>query len=396
MNLYIQMGHGMQSLCRELAELWNGSTVILSPVDIAQDKLTPFAESLHRVNGQVLLDPQMYRPLKFHRNLQRYSYWPKSVANIELDDYYDIISTLSNINAEIRADEFILPSNIINHIDEHWHKLQDSIANRAGQIDNRMRLLHTVALGPDVLADDNQVESIIRYASQWAVDGVYIVCEHPDSYYLVNKPIWVANLLALVAGIKRLGKKVIVGYASHQLLCLALAKCDAIATGNFLNVRWFKPERFETNHDDEPSRRSTWYYCPQAFSEYKVTYLDVAKRANILSRLEPPEIMANEYSRVLFQGAMPSETNYKEGNSYRHYLHCLKIQCDCATKPTYAETRDAHLALLSTATLLTTGLREEKVKGQDRDFGEITDVIEAAISLFDKEFGFAMSQEWSN
>ncbi len=394
MDFYIQMGHGMQTLCRELTEAWNGSTVILSPLNITQDKLAPYANSLHKAKGQVLLDPQMYCPRKYHKNLQQYTYWPKSVTSIELGDCSTLISTLSKINAEIQSNEFILPSNIINKIDERWHKLQDSIANKARQIDIGVPLLHTVALGPDVLADDNQVESIIRYVNHWAVDGVYIVCEHPDSYYLVDKPIWVTNLLALVAGIKRLGKKVIVGYASHQLLCLALAKCDAIAAGNFLNVRWFKPDHFVTKYDDEPSRRSTWYYCPQAFSEYKVTYLDVAKRANILSRMQPPEIMANEYSNVLFQGAMPSATNYKEGNSHRHYLHCLKIQCENAIKATYVETRDAHLALLSTANLLTTGLSEEKVKGQDRDFGEIVDVIEAAISLFDKEFGFAMSQEW--
>jgi hypothetical protein len=73
----------------------------------------------------------------------------------------------------------------------------------------------------------------------------------------------------------------------------------------------------------------------------------------------------------------------------------MKLQCEMATKSTYAETRDAHLALLDTASALTSGLRNEKIKGQDRDFGEIVDVIEAAISVFNKEFGFAMSQEWS-
>ena len=51
--------------------------------------------------------------------------------------------------------------------------------------------------------------------------------------------------MSLVAGIKRLGKEVVVGYANHQMLPLALAKCDAIAARNFLNVHWFQPEQFE-------------------------------------------------------------------------------------------------------------------------------------------------------
>jgi hypothetical protein len=220
------------------------------------------------------------------------------------------------------------------------------------------------------------------------------VCEHPERHYLVDKPIWVANLLSLVAGIKRLGKQVIVGYANHQMLPLALAKCDAIAAGNFLTVRWFQPKHFETTNDDTQSRRTTWYYCPQALSEFKVTYLDVAKRAGILATMATPSPMENDYSRVLFGGAMPSLTNYKEGDSFKHYLHCLRIQCELASKSTYSETLNALFAQLETAARILNGLHNERIKGQERDFGEIADVNEAAIQIFHKEFGFAFSHEW--
>ena len=252
----------------------------------------------------------------------------------------------------------------------------------------------TIALGKDVLSDDTQVESIIQYAEHWDVNGVYIVCEHPERHYLIDKPIWVANLLSLVAGIKRLGKEVVVGYANHQMLPLALAKCDAIAAGNFLNVRWFQPEHFETTDNENPSRRTTWYYCPQALSEFKVTYLDVAQRVGILRTMAPPAQMDNEYSRVLFSGAMPSSTNYKERNSFRHYLHCLRIQCEMSSKASYAETLNSQFAQLETAARILNGLHNERIKGQDRDFGEICDVNEAAIQIFDKEFGFAIAREW--
>jgi hypothetical protein len=180
------------------------------------------------------------------------------------------------------------------------------------------------------------------------------------------------------------------------MLCLALAKCDAIAAGHFLNVRWFKTERFETTESDETSRRTKWYYYPQAFSEYKVTYLDVAKRIEVLSIMKPPPSMENSFSRVLFSGAMPSLTNYNESDSHRHYLHCLKVQCESSLKETYAETRDAHRALLETAAHLTAGLWERKIKGQDRDFREIVDVIDAAISVFDEDYGYAVSKEWDS
>lgn len=334
-------------------------------------------------------------PRKYHRNLQKHAYWPQSgVTNLELGECQALLSTLANINAAIESEAFILPSNIINKIDDRLGKIQGTLASQARQVADGQRLLLTVALGKDVLTDDAQVESITQYAERWDIDGVYIVCEHPERQYLVDKPLWFANLLSLVAGIKRLGKSVVVGYANHQMLPLALAKCDAIAAGNFLNVRWFQPEHFETTDSDEKSRRTTWYYCPQALSEFKVTYLDVAKRAGILSTLATPSLMSNDYSSVLFGGAMPSLTNYKEGDSFKHYLHCLKIQCEFAGKATYDDTRNAQFAQLETAARILNGLHNERIKGQDRDFGEIVDVNEAAIQIFDKEFRFVMSQEW--
>jgi hypothetical protein len=396
MKLYLQMGHGMQAMCRELSEVWNGATVILSPQNIhPTNKLAPYAASIRKAGGSVLFDPQLYAPRNFQKNLQTHDYWPISeITNIEMGDCRDLLTKLAKINSEICSEAFILPSGIISRITDLWGKVQAVLADQARQISGQ-RLLLTVAIGKEVLSDDSQVESIIKHAEHWNVDGVYIVCEHPDHHYLVDKPIWVANLLSLVAGIKRLGKEVVVGYANHQMLPLAMAKCDAIAAGNFLNVRWFQPEHFETTDNDDPSRRTTWYYCPHALSEFKLAYLDVAHRAGVLATLAPPEQMENEYCRVLFGGAMPSSTNYKEGDSFKHYLHCLRVQCDLAGKATYKDTCDAQFAQLETAARILNGLHNERIKGQDRDFGEIADVNEAAIQIFNKEYGFVMAQEWA-
>jgi len=396
MELYIQMGHGMRSICTELSSYWQGASVILSPLNIPEDKVASFAQSLIKADGKVLFDPQMYSPRKIHKNLQPYSYWPQTgITNIELGDYGKVLAAIAKINEQAQTEAFILPSNTTSVANELWHRVQLSVVEQARKVANGRSLIHTIALTSGVLSDEAQMESIIEYASHWSVEGVYIVCEHPGGY-LVDNPLWVNNLLTLVAGIKRQGKITIVGYASHQMLCLALAKCDAIAAGSFLNTRWFKPDHFETIDDAEPSRRSTWYYCPQAFSEYKITYLDVAMRMGLLSRMAPPSYMENPFSHMLFEGALPSSTNYKERNSHLHYLHCMKLHCEMSTKETYAETRDAHIALLGTASSLTSGLRKEKIKGQDRDFCEIADVIEAAIAVYDKDFGFAMAQEWDN
>jgi uncharacterized membrane protein len=397
MKFYIQMGHGMESICKDLSLLWKGATVILSPANIVEDKLQYFSQTLQKLNGQLLFDPQIYTPRKRHKNLQQYSYWPQTdITDIEYGEYDEILKSLYKINEQIQSEAFILPSHIIGRIDKRWNDFQRKISNQAKKTVKEKRLIHTIALKSEVLSDEDQVEEIIQYSSQWDVDGVYIVCEHPEHFYFVDKPLWVANLLSLVAGIKRQRKSVIVGYTSHQMLCLALAKCDAIAAGNHLNVRWFQPEHFETIVDaDKHKRQSKWYYCPQAFSEYKLNFLDTAKEAKILSSMAPPPIMANEYSNILFNGAKPTSTGYNYGKSHRHYLHCLKVQCEIATKSTYEETLEAYLTSLKTASLLISGLQNKGIKGQNRDFSEIIDVIQAAISVFDKEFSFILSKEWN-
>lgn len=396
MDFYIQMGHGMQKMCKELLSLWGKSTIIISPLNVAPGSLISFSNEIKKLNGKVLFDPQLYFPRKYHKNLSKHAYWPKNdITSLEAGDCGEVLLSLTQLNKSIGAEALILPSSIERKIDSRWDAVQKAIIERARKTSNDMELLQTISLTGDVLLDETQIENIIQFAEQWDVDGVYIVCEHPERYYLVDKPLWVSNLLALVAGIKRLKKKVIVGYASHQLLCLALSKCDAIAAGNYLNVRWFRPERFETIEQDEISRRAVWYYCPQALSEFKVPFLDIAKRMDMLSVMAPSHNMINQYCAMLFGTGLPSSTGYSEKEAHRHYLHCLRLQCLSATQSTYIKTRDAHLITLETAEQLLSGLRSKGIRGQDRDFGDIIDVNRAAIAAHDIAYQYPLSKEWA-
>lgn len=396
MDFYIQMGHGMQSMCKELLSYWGGGTVIVSPQNIQPSSLVGFSSSIQKQNGNVLFDPQLYFPRKYHKNLSRYEYWPQDgVTNFENGNCDVVITKLAQLNREISSNAFILPSSIEKKVDRRWDATQRSIIDCAKRSAGNLELYHTIALAGEALRDDTQIESIIQFVQQWDVQGVYIVCEHPERYYLVQEPLWMTNLLALTAGIKRQGKKVVIGYASHQMLSLALSKCDAIASGNFLNVRWFQPEHFETTESDEISRRATWYYCPQALSEFKVPFLDIAKRMGKLSVMQPSQDMMNQYCEMLFGEVLPSSTGFSEKEAHRHYLHCLRQQCRSSARGTYVEARDAQLVALETAEQILTGLRKNGIRGQDRDFGEFIDVNRAAIAAHDASYGFALSQEWN-
>lgn len=397
MELFLQMGHGMQSVAKELVKDEGRGTVIISPMNIKPTSLETFSKDIQKLGGKVLFDPQLYYPRKFQKNLTLYKYWPQGdFTALEEGDVDQVVSGIADLNYRIGAKTMILPAITANRIDYLWNKVQKICINKSNQYASDLAKVHTIALSCDVLDDEEQVETIVAYAEEWDVDGVYIVCEHPQKLYLVEKPLWVTNLMSLVAGLKRQKKKVVVGYASHQMLCLALSKCDAIASGNFLNLRWFQPEHFVTDPNKSPSRRAVWYYCPQALSEYKIPFLDIAKRMNLLDRLEPAESMKSKYCDMLFSAALPSSSGFGEKEAFRHYLHCLSIQCSTCVRKTYDETRDAHIMMLQTTEQLLNGLSEKGIKGQNRDFMEILDVNRAAIAAFDMSFQFPMTQEWDN
>ena len=49
----------------------------------------------------------------------------------------------------------------------------------------------------------------------------------------------------------------VVGYANHELLCLGAASVNAIASGTWMNVRAFSPDRFLSADEDE-IKRNGW------------------------------------------------------------------------------------------------------------------------------------------
>lgn len=396
MELYLQMGHGMQQLCLDLFSEWKHGTIILSPMNIAPNHITAFSARVKKAGGNIIFDPQLYYPRKYQKKLLQYPYWPQEgITLLENGAFDTVIDSLFQINDELGTAFILLPSFTTAQIDSIWNKLQKSIIMAAKQESYQAKLYQTIALSNQVMVDENQVEAIVGFAEEWDVDGFYIVCEHPSNEYLVSNALWVSNQLALVAGLKRLGKKVVVGYSNHQQLCLAASKCDAIASGTFRNVRWFQPEHFETVESDEASQRAKWYYCPQALTEFKITFLDIAQRMSLLPMMSTAGSMQNSYSEMLFSGAIPSSTGYGERESFKHYLWCLNEQCNIATRPTYKETLDAQFMMLDTAEQILTSLHDKRIKGQDRDFLDIVSINQAALSAHDMAYQYSLSQEWN-
>jgi len=253
----------------------------------------------------------------------------------------------------------------------------------------------TVCLSSEALRFEEQIEIILNAAESWDVTGIYLVPEHPSLHYLVDDPMWLANLLILCSGFALQGKEVIVGYCSHQMLCLSAAMVSGIASGSWLNVRSFLLDKFYEPDPDAVSRRSTWYYCPGALSEFKVPFLDMAHRSSVLHLLHPGEGFNTDYSEMLFSGAQPTTTNFSEREAHRHYLNTLHTEASQSQKNSYRDTYELQIASLNEAETLIDQLHQAGIRGQDRDFVDYINVNRSALAALDQTRGFVLDRSWS-
>lgn len=397
MELQLQFGYGMMEHSRNLIESWGGGTVILSPRDLKPQQLQNLADDIFSIQGgRILLDPQFYLPYADHERLTSHDFWPSGYST---DGFWSgaevrgLLTRLINLNYSLHCEYIILPSLYSETIDDDWIARQQMIIDEAAAL-TELPILLTVALGSDAIRSDDQIDKIHAASSKWGINGVYLVCEHPNGDYLVQDPAWLTNVMDLVAGLRLKGKRVVVGYSNHQMLVLASCGANAIASGTWMNVRSFPPEKFRIQYDDEIKQRAIWYYCPQTLSEYKVPFLDIALKQGVLAEMKADAALGSQHADLLFAGVQPAAVKWTEQSAFRHYLQCLHSQVTSASHATFDETADACDRTLDAAELLLGRLRGLGVKGQLRDFAECIDVNRAALSVTRSTRGPLLRRKW--
>ena len=396
MKFLLQMGHGMGTLANELVGEWGEGTVILSPRDQSSTALSGSSKKIRALGGSVVVDPQFYLPRSNHHRLNGHTYWPTNYQTSEsIDDEVKqmIDKLISEYNNPLETEFVILPGCYAKQIDDQWCSYHKSIVDYGLSKSEGKPIFATIALSYEVIQSEESVHTLLECISEWGVDGFYIVPEKPRGEYLTQDPIWILNLMDLCSALYHSKKRVIVGYANHQLFPLVLAGVEGLASGNWMNVRNFSLGRF-VNPEESDMRNSAWYYCPQALSEYQLRFLDIAKRMGVLDVLKTDGSFASTDAEILFSGAQPSTTAFQIRKSFLHYLHTVKVQVDSLKRDTYQETKDNMIVIYNTASEVLETVRPKGVRGKYRDFGEVLDVNLAAIDSFDSLRGFVMSQVW--
>jgi len=400
MKLHLQFGFGMMEHCRHLLTEWGGGTVVLSPRDLNDKQLRALAADVAGIEGgKTLLDPQFYVPHSDHDRLCSHGYWPAEFASgsfFQGPEMEYLVRELVSLNKDLGTDAIILPGMLADPVDDLWLAHHQSFLTTARSLAGDNKVYATLALSADTVRSREQVNTLLEEVTRWNADGYYIVCEHPNGEYLVRDAIWLAHVLDLTAGLRLGGAQVILGYCNHQMLAARVAGANAICSGTWMNVRSFPPEKFNKDYEEEIRRRATWYYCPQALSEYKTPSLDVAYEQGVLDPMKPPTQLDGGYVAQLFDGVQPSSVRFSEQAAFRHFLHSLRGQAHALAAGGYDEARQEHEQTLTDAEHLLGTLRSNGVLGGNRDFTESLDVNRAALAVLDKQRGPVLRRRWAS
>ncbi|MDR0908384.1 MAG: hypothetical protein LBM77_01335 [Spirochaetaceae bacterium] len=400
MELYLQMGWQMMGHCRELILKWGKGTAIFSPKDQTKEQMQKIADFLHKCGGNVLLDPQLYFP---HTNkkptLLEQDYWPSNYSTgsfLAGSGFRNILDILNDNYIEpMGMSAFILPLLKIDDIDDDWFKISDIIINESTKISTSKKKYGTLCINDNILLNEDKIHQLLEEIEDYPVDGFYIIPMHPGNEYLVDDVSWLINLMDLCASLKLQNKEVITGYSGHQFLLLALAKVNAICAGTWLKTRVFPVNDFNDDDKDEGGRKKPWYYCPQALSEYKIGFLEIARRSGLLDSMKTPSDYESPYADILFSGAQPETVDFGEQSAFRQYLQCLKVQCEEVTQNTYEETLTYLRLIFQTALNLTTDYRTKGVRGNLRDFSIAAEANLSILDAFDNLWGLRYKNAWN-
>jgi len=394
MELFLQYGFGMKQMSMDLINAWGQGTVILSPRDIKPNRIEQIGIGFKEVNGKVLLDPQFYLPRSDHRCLTSYDYWPRDydTQGFSNANRKRMLQSLVALNNKIGSYALIVPGERASEINELWLDSQKSLLDAAMDSTN-LPLIATICLSSEVVRSNEQINSLMELLETQKVFGYYFVFEHPENSYLVNDPQWLSNSLDLAAALRRKGIEVIMGYSNQQQLIMACAGVSAISSGTWMNVRSFFPEKFRTTYADEIKRRAVWYYCPQALSEYRLSYVDIGARLGLIENLKPNP--SSIYAEPLFDSPQPSASGWSESLAFKHYLATLHFQAERATLHSFKETYQNHNDLLGIAEGLIHIFRSNAIIGETRDFYEAINANRAAMLVLARTQGPLLERMWT-
>ncbi len=391
MTFAVQQGPGMRDLCRKAKLVVPTCGIILGAKEFKSlDGLCDFINDLKCDRKGIMFDSQYYTA-SLGKEISReppFSYWPTNSKSSILK----AIDKVVDINQKMGLDNIILPGHYIKNVDEKTLSvLRDCVSAIKGC---HKDVYLTLCLHDQFFRNDCQYNRLTALVEKSEVSGIYLLPERNDDDYFSEDPVWLCRLMELCADIKCVGKQVIVGYANHQMLLLSVAYADVIAAGKGRTTRSFRMSSFKRREEGDFgfAHPKPSYYCPQAFTEFSLKYMDLAHKKEVLPLMAPVDITSIKPVEMLFASGSPVSSGYRLQDGYLHYINAMCQQSAAASSEDSFESRMKwHLDRLKEAEDLLVVLHKHGVRGLLKDYLKYIGIARSALQTFSESRGVQLS-----
>ncbi|HLW01393.1 MAG TPA: hypothetical protein VKT82_22245 [Ktedonobacterales bacterium] len=329
MRFFLQMGHGMMAMDKELIGRFNdgrNAGVIMWPRTVKRSQVEHHAKEILNAGASVLFDTCFYLPRTGLPAILDYPYW--SGTTYDTIDFSgqagkDFCKRVIDYQVNtLHATEILLPGAYTNSITNQWLEIHHLFAEIAGEMQLDRPIYSTIALGPDVILNQSALDNALNEITAYPTSGIYFVYHPGKDAYLPTNQLFLVNLLSAFLSLSLADKAVILGYANQADILFAATGVQTLASGNFRNVRNFDPAIFDVVPDAIASRK-TWYYDGQSMGEYLPEQLGIAYQRFGMGGIFGP---STPYVDSLLKAPNPAIVNLQEPDAFKHFLTVLREQ----------------------------------------------------------------------
>ena len=348
-GLWYQFGDRSQKLVLEQLSHGVGVGVVLSPRDLAPNKLTEYAQEYHTKQAHVLIDQQFYVPdstigkLGEHP-LQKYRKTVSELNKISDADLADLAKELVESHKAVSADGVIAPAAVYEAGRPDIDALNARLFRVARQVGQALGkpVYSTVVLGHSITTSDATVTSALSAATALQADGWYFAFEF-DEHRIPCEMASVARFLGAGLTLAETGKPVLHAFAGPMGLMSFGVGATGTAIGHsqnlwqFTRARWLPSESQGGGGDAPPRYFSDALWGTLVYPD-EWAQLSQAQRAAFLS--------PSPYSTVVTTAGPFAAWDRWESNKHLLFVLAKRIAAMAAVSSAKenAKAASAHLA----------------------------------------------------
>ena len=251
-----QCGHNtvwnIDSFCKDKI----GDGLIFSPSDFEKEKV----EKLDlKIKESSFFDPQYYLPKSDKKKLQTYNFFPNAFMNNDYstvnyeekayDDAYKCVEFQKNNS----FNRIIIPCVYKENFTDKYLAIQKELyiipfVSAIEKLNVNKPVFLTLILKDNYLFDKEIREEILSFATSFqAIDGIYIIPEHVETYKRVRDEKYLFELMKFIDKLRENELLVHLGYTDIEGFILSLSDITSISIGAYENTRCFSIEKFKSN-----------------------------------------------------------------------------------------------------------------------------------------------------